>query len=175
MPDGLVDPSSQNLLRRAVSAIAERLEQLLRKLRAAMDDPAEKNKPRSSRRAGRRARPRAYLLGTLRATPKCRMASREARTAVGRAPSARGRSCQREQRHRLHPEAHPQARSIVLAGPSGSQVPSNSGHCSKPEEAAEGYPRSAAHLRRLRRRDQLFLADRFLNKIDPKRSYGAIP
>jgi hypothetical protein len=92
LPDRWIDPSSQNVLRRAVaqSAIAERLEARLRNLRGQnLDSPADAEYAATVAAHREASKTAAFLLGTLRATPKSRMASREARGAVEKTPPTR--------------------------------------------------------------------------------------
>jgi hypothetical protein len=85
LPDRWLDPAAQDLLRRAVaqSASSERLEAQLRKMRKDGVDTASNedfvNTITAHREAAKSA---AYLLSTLRATPKSRVRSRDAGGAV---------------------------------------------------------------------------------------------
>jgi hypothetical protein len=92
LPDRWCDPSAQGVLRRAVAqaAVSERLEIRLRELRAQnLDDPADATYATTVAAHREASKSAAYLLSHLRATPKSRMASREARTAVEQAPTTK--------------------------------------------------------------------------------------
>jgi hypothetical protein len=84
LPDRWLDTAAQDLLRRAVtqSAAAERLEALLRKMRkAGLDSPGNPEFQQTIIAHREAAKSAAFLLTALRATPKSRTQSREARVA----------------------------------------------------------------------------------------------
>ena len=92
LPDRWCDQAAQEVLRRAVAqaAVARRLEHRLRKLRAQNRDRYDDEEYVATVAAHREAsKSAAYLLSHLRATPKSRMASREARAAVEQTPTTR--------------------------------------------------------------------------------------
>jgi hypothetical protein len=91
LPDCWLDPAGQLVLRRTVTqvAIAERLEERLRRL-ALMDDDPETLEAEKAVAAMHRETAKAVLLGltALRATPRSRMAPREGRNRFERGAEA---------------------------------------------------------------------------------------
>ena len=87
LPDRFLDPAGQLVLRRVVTqvAIAERLEDRLRRL-ALMDDDPEALGAEASIAAMHRETAKAVIAGltVLRATPRSRMAARESRSRFER-------------------------------------------------------------------------------------------
>ena len=87
LPDRWLDPAGQLVLRRTVTqvAIAERLEDRLRRLSEMEDDP-EALEAEKAVAAMHRETAKAVLLGltALRATPRSRMAAREGRSRFER-------------------------------------------------------------------------------------------
>jgi hypothetical protein len=91
LPDRFLDPAGQLVLRRVVTqvAIAERLEDRLRRL-ALMDDDPEALGAEASIAAMHRETAKAVIAGltVLRATPRSRMAARESRSRFERGAGA---------------------------------------------------------------------------------------
>jgi hypothetical protein len=88
LPDRFLDPAGQLVLRRTVTqvAIAERLEDRLRRL-AVMEDDPEALEAEKTIAAMHRETAKAVLIGltALRATPRTRMAPRDTRSRFERA------------------------------------------------------------------------------------------
>ena len=91
LPDRWLDPAGQLVLRRTVTqvAIAERLEERLRRL-ALMDDDPEALEAEKAVAAMHRETAKAVIAGltVLRATPRSRMAARESRSRFERGAGA---------------------------------------------------------------------------------------
>ena len=91
LPDRFLDPAGQLVLRRTVTqvAIAERLEERLRRLADMGDDP-EALAAEAQAAAMHRETAKAVIHGltTLRATPRSRMAARESRSRFERGAGA---------------------------------------------------------------------------------------
>jgi hypothetical protein len=91
LPDRFLDPAGQLILRRTVTqvAIAERLEDRLRRLAGMGDDP-EALEAEARIAAMHRETAKAVLIGltALRATPRTRMAPREGRSRFERGAGA---------------------------------------------------------------------------------------
>jgi hypothetical protein len=91
LPDRFLDPAGQLVLRRVVTqvAIAERLEERLRRL-AVLDDDAEAMEAEAQLAAMHRETAKAVIAGltVLRATPRSRMAARESRSRFERGAGA---------------------------------------------------------------------------------------
>ena len=91
LPDRFLDPAGQLVLRRTVTqvAIAERLEDRLRRL-AQMDDDPEALEAEAKLAAMHRETAKAVIAGltVLRATPRSRMAARESRSRFERGAGA---------------------------------------------------------------------------------------
>ena len=91
LPDWFLDPAGQLVLRRTVTqvAIAERLEDRLRRLSAMADDP-EALEAEKTIAAMHRETAKAVIAGltVLRATPRSRMAARESRSRFERGAGA---------------------------------------------------------------------------------------
>ena len=91
LPDRLIDPAGQLVLRRTVTqiAIAERLEDRLRRL-ALLDDDPKALEAEKAVAAMHRETAKAVILGltALRATPRSRMAAREGRSRFERGAGA---------------------------------------------------------------------------------------
>ena len=89
MPDRFLDPARQLVLRRVVTqvAIAERLEDRLRRLALMDDDPEALGAEALPIAAMHRETAKAVIAGltVLRATPRSRMAARESRSRFERA------------------------------------------------------------------------------------------
>jgi hypothetical protein len=92
LPDRWCDPSAQEALRQAVAqaAVARRLAQRLRKLRAQnLDSPSDEEYCATGVAHRDASKSATFLLSALRATPRSRAASREAKTAIERTPTTR--------------------------------------------------------------------------------------
>ena len=92
LPDRWCDASAQEVLRQAVAqaAVARRLEQRLRKLRAQnLDSPSDEEFATTVVAHREASKSATFLLSALRATPRSRAASREAKTAIERTPTTR--------------------------------------------------------------------------------------
>ena len=91
LPDRWIDPAGQLVLRRTVTqiAIAERLEDRLRRL-ALLDDDPKALEAEKAVAAMHRETAKAVILGltALRATPRSRMAAREGRSRFERGAGA---------------------------------------------------------------------------------------
>ena len=91
LPDWFLDPAGQLVLRRTVTqvAIAERLEDRLRRLSEMEDDP-EALEAEKTIAAMHRETAKAVIAGltVLRATPRSRMAARESRSRFERGAGA---------------------------------------------------------------------------------------
>jgi hypothetical protein len=90
LPAHWIDPAGQQVLRRAVSLAAnlERWEARLRELRASGAGGGEEAVKLAGAH-GNAAKTVALLLGQLRATPRTRMTSREARSRIEGTPKAK--------------------------------------------------------------------------------------
>jgi hypothetical protein len=92
LPDRWCDPSAQEVLRQAVAqaAVAGRLEQRLRKLRAQnLESPSDEEFSATVVAHREASKSATFLLSALRATPRSRATSREAKTAIERTPPTR--------------------------------------------------------------------------------------
>jgi hypothetical protein len=92
LPDRWCNPSAQEVLRQAVAqaAVARRLEQRLRKLRAQnLDSPSDEEYSATVVAHREASKSATFLLSALRATPRSRAASREVKTAIERTPPTR--------------------------------------------------------------------------------------